>query len=150
MQNLCSVAGLIRRDDGAFCAVQRGSQGRFKGCWEFPGGKIKDGETAIECLVRELYDELGILVEISDEGPAVWHQFHDAERGETLMHLQSFYCVCSKFREPQLREHTNIKWGRLNEFLDIPLTPSDEKLLLSLINNRKERGTVTAATARAR
>ena len=56
------VAAIIQRD-GAYFATQRG-YGEFEGMWEFPGGKIEEGETAEFALKREIQEELGIDITI--------------------------------------------------------------------------------------
>ena len=63
MKELYVVAAIIKKDD-KILATQRG-YGEFEGLWEFPGGKIEDGETKEEALVREIKEELNadILVE---------------------------------------------------------------------------------------
>ena len=58
------VAAVIRDGDKIF-ATQRG-YGDFKGKWEFPGGKIEEGETPQEALVREIKEELGIDVSMDE------------------------------------------------------------------------------------
>ena len=56
MKTIRVVAAVIRRDDMIF-ATARG-YGEFKGGWEFPGGKIEDGESPQEALIREIDEEL--------------------------------------------------------------------------------------------
>ena len=56
MKTIRVVAAVIRKDDKIF-ATQRG-YGELKGGWEFPGGKIEDGETPQEALKREIEEEL--------------------------------------------------------------------------------------------
>ena len=63
MKELFVVAAIIKKDN-KILATQRG-YGEFEGLWEFPGGKIEDGETKEEALVREIKEELNadIIVE---------------------------------------------------------------------------------------
>lgn len=60
------VGAAIVRDDGRILAARRGPEMALAGKWEFPGGKIESGESAEECLVREIEEELGIGVEVLD------------------------------------------------------------------------------------
>ena len=53
------VAAVIKRDDGRILVARR-SSGGIGGDWEFPGGKVEQGETPEAALERELYEELGI------------------------------------------------------------------------------------------
>ncbi len=59
------VCGLIRRD-GRLLMTLRRSNSEFGGFWEFPGGKVEDGETQSEALSRELMEELGVSAIIGD------------------------------------------------------------------------------------
>ena len=60
MKTVRVVAAVIRKDDKIF-ATQRG-YGEFKDGWEFPGGKIEDGETPEQALAREIREETGMTV----------------------------------------------------------------------------------------
>jgi 8-oxo-dGTP diphosphatase len=57
-------AGLIFRDDGALLIARRPPGGFMPGWWEFPGGKIEEGETPEACLAREIREELGVEVKV--------------------------------------------------------------------------------------
>ena len=64
MKTVRVAAAIIIQDDKVF-ATQRG-YGAFKDGWEFPGGKIEDGETPREALVREIKEELDTEIEVTD------------------------------------------------------------------------------------
>lgn len=66
------VAGILRRD-GQILACQRRLTDRFPGRWEFPGGKVEEGEDPVDALRRELEEELGIMAEI---GEHIWKTNH--------------------------------------------------------------------------
>ena len=51
------IAAVIRQDEVLLCQRREGA---LAGKWEFPGGKLEDGETPEQCLVREIQEELGI------------------------------------------------------------------------------------------
>ncbi len=67
------VAAVIVRG-GRICATQRGS-GAYKDGWEFPGGKVEPGETPAEALVREIREELDVLVEVGAPLVTVEHDY---------------------------------------------------------------------------
>lgn len=69
------VAGILRNEAGDVLITERVDDGPFHGLWEFPGGKIKHGESKIDALGRELSEEIGI-------------QAHDPEH---FLHLQHDY-----------------------------------------------------------
>ena len=62
MKKLHVVAAIIKKDD-KILATQRG-YGEFKGLWEFPGGKIENGESKKEALIREIKEELNADIKI--------------------------------------------------------------------------------------
>ena len=64
MKKICVVAAVIKDGDKIF-ATQRG-YGDMKGGWEFPGGKIEEGETPQEALVREIKEELDTDISVGE------------------------------------------------------------------------------------
>ncbi|MCO6449983.1 MAG: A/G-specific adenine glycosylase [Caldilineales bacterium] len=58
------VAGVIQHPDGRILIAQRPTDGMLGGLWEFPGGKVKNGESQVAALQRELSEELGIETEV--------------------------------------------------------------------------------------
>ena len=56
------VAGILRDDDGRVLIAERIGDQAFAGLWEFPGGKIRDGEEGLSALKREIDEELGIEI----------------------------------------------------------------------------------------
>ncbi len=60
------IAAAIIEKDGKVLIAKRAKKDALCGTWEFPGGKLEEGETLEECLKRELYEELGIHAEIGD------------------------------------------------------------------------------------
>ena len=70
MKTVHVVAAVIRKDDKIF-ATQRG-YGEFKDGWEFPGGKIEEGETSEQALVREIKEELDTDIKSQNFGRLRW------------------------------------------------------------------------------
>jgi mutator protein MutT len=58
--------GVIWNDAGQILIDRRRPEGLFGGLWEFPGGKIELGETAEDCIKREIQEELGIAIEVGE------------------------------------------------------------------------------------
>lgn len=98
------------------------------GLWEFPGGKIEDGETPEASLIRELDEELGINVTEACLAPLTFAS-HTYEQFHLLMPLY----VCRKW-EGIVRpmEGQALKWVRPSEMADWPMPPADEPLVASL------------------
>lgn len=103
-------------------ATQRG-YGDFKGGWEFPGGKIEEGETPQEALVREIREEL-------DTEIAVGELIETIEYDYPTFHL-SMDCFWAKimFGDLVLKEHEAAKWLTKNELGTVEWLPADVGLI---------------------
>ncbi len=124
MKQIEVVAAIIHFGNEILC-VQR-AKNKFEYIsekFEFPGGKIEEGESKKEALRRELIEELDITPEIEDLYLTVIHQYPDFE-----LTMHSFKCV-AKSKEIKLKEHISHKWltkDQLNQLdwaaADIPIT----------------------------
>lgn len=121
------VAAVIVKDD-KLLATQRG-YGDFKGKWEFPGGKIEQGETHKEALVREIKEELNADIEVLMFLTKVEH---DYEKFHLTMHTY----VCSlkdkiemvKHGDEEF-EHDNMVWLDEKHLDDVDWLPADIKVV---------------------
>lgn len=102
MKKIEVVAAIIEKE-GRIFATQRG-YGDFKGGWEFPGGKVEEGEELKEALVREIKEELNILINVKDLLITVYHQY-------PKFHI-TMHCFMSSIEEGniELLEHEDAKW----------------------------------------
>ena len=64
--NLTTVTCAIIENEGKILIARRAADQKLAGKWEFPGGKVEDGESPEECLKRELEEEFGIQVEVGE------------------------------------------------------------------------------------
>ena len=98
------AAGLVLDGAGRLLACRRPEGKHLGGKWEFPGGKVEPGENPAAALVRELEEELGIVVETGDAlATVVW----DYGRGPIRLH--PFLCrIVSGVPHPH--EHSEIRW----------------------------------------
>jgi 8-oxo-dGTP diphosphatase len=103
---LLVVAGVIERD-GKILVCQRRAGARHEFKWEFPGGKVEDGETPMEALARELDEELGIQAAIGAE--LVRYEFRYPKRPPMLL---IFYRVTEFSGQPENRQFEEILWQR--------------------------------------
>lgn len=78
--------GIIRRG-GKVLIAQRPHGSHLSGYWEFPGGKKHEGETIEDCLRREIFEELGIRVEPSEELCVRYHDYPDRR-----LRLRFYFC----------------------------------------------------------
>ncbi|AQS93628.1 DNA mismatch repair protein MutT [Polaribacter sp. BM10] len=77
MNKTIKVTCAIILFDNEVLAVQRSETMKLPLKWEFPGGKIEEGETEIECLKREIFEELNIKIEIKNQLTPVTHEYPD-------------------------------------------------------------------------
>jgi 8-oxo-dGTP diphosphatase len=74
MDHIKVTCAIIERGDDVL-VVQRGAHMKLPLKWEFPGGKIEDGETEAECITREIREELSIDIELMGRLTPVTHEY---------------------------------------------------------------------------
>jgi len=114
------VAAVIRRD-GRYCVAQRPPHKHHGGLWEFPGGKVADGESSAQALARELREELA--VRLLDCGPCL-HRERDPESGLIIEFIPAIIAG-----EPALLEHSALAWHRPADLEALPLAPADARFV---------------------
>jgi len=114
--------------DGRVLIAQRPEGKSMAGLWEFPGGKVEVGERPEETLIRELHEELGLVVKEACLAPLTFAS-HTYEAFHLLMPL----FVCRRwegFATP--REGQQLAWVRPNKLRDYPMPPADIPLISHL------------------
>ena len=120
------VAALIWRDE-KFMICQRPAHKARGLLWEFVGGKVEDGETKEEALVRECREELGISLSVGDVFMQVEHEYPDLTVRLTLFHA----FIASG--EPQKLEHNDIRWITPQEIPNYDFCPADVEILQKIV-----------------
>ncbi len=114
--------------DGRVLLAERPEGKSMAGLWEFPGGKVHDGETPEAALIRELKEELGIDVTASCLAP-----FTFASHGYPEFHLLMPLYVCRKWHGSVTpREGQRLAWVRPNRLADYAMPPADKPLVAML------------------
>lgn len=121
---LVAAAALVDVD-GRVLICQRPQGKALAGLWEFPGGKVEPGETPEACLIRELEEELGIVVANACLAPFVFAS-HDYESFHLLMPLY----LCRRWSGViTAREHEALAWVKPDRLGDYPMPPADAPLV---------------------
>ena len=126
MKTIEVVAAVIKHEDKIF--ITRRSYGEFMDMWEFPGGKIEKGELREEALVREIYEELELSINIDKYLTTVDYDYPS-------FHLK-MHCFLSKIVGGQLKlnAHNDAKWIGLDELDKLNWIPADV-LVIDAIKN---------------
>ena len=119
------VAALIW-DKDKFLICQRPVNKARGLLWEFVGGKVEQGETKEQALIRECQEELAITVEPREVFTEVMHEYPDI-----TVHLTLINCIILDGR-PQLLEHNDLKWITSAEISNYEFCPADVEILKKL------------------
>lgn len=126
MKQIHVVAAIILQDGKVF-ATQRG-YGEFKDGWEFPGGKVEEGESEADALIREIQEELDTQIEVGE-------QFHHVEYDYPLFHLSMSCYICHVISgDLTLKEHESARWLSKEELFDVEWLPADIEVINKLKN----------------
>jgi 8-oxo-dGTP diphosphatase len=115
--------------DGRVLLAQRPQGKPMAGLWEFPGGKVEAGEPPEISLIRELREELGIVVKEECLAPLTFasHAYPD-------FHLLMPLYVCRRWEGiVAAREEQKLKWVRPNDLRNYAMPPADEPLIPHLM-----------------
>jgi 8-oxo-dGTP diphosphatase len=105
--------------------TQRGEHPHHPFQWEFPGGKIKPGESETECILREIKEELNIQLEIQERlEPAVY------DYGFKKIELIPFICFI-RDGKIKLNEHVDYRWIKWQEAVNLNISEADKKIISS-------------------
>lgn len=125
-RELLVVAGILWRD-GRFLAVQRPEGADYAGWWEFPGGKVEQGETLDAALLRELREELGVDCTHWKKWCVKRHEY--PEYAVTL----HFFHVTAFDGEPKALEKQGLAWLVPGDGCDLTFLPADLQLVDELL-----------------
>lgn len=130
MKLLLVVAVALIDPDNRVLIAQRPEGKQLAGLWEFPGGKIEPGERPEETLIRELAEELGIIVREPCLAPLSFASYAYPD-----FHLLMPLYVCRRWEGAVMsREGQALKWVSPKRLADYPMPPADAPLIPALID----------------
>ncbi len=116
------VAAAVVERDSRYLVTRRLRGTHLEGFWEFPGGKCETGETHVECLVREIREELGCAVRVGEKLLSVAHDYP-----ERTVELHFFRCDLGADPRPLLGQE--IRWISRVELRELAFPPADVELI---------------------
>lgn len=118
-------AGVIVREDGRILLTQRG-KGHLEGLWEFPGGKVEEGEDPRDTVVRECLEECAIEVRVGEILDVTFHRYPS----KTVL-LLFYRCelVAGEVQHLQVADHA---WVQVDQLDSYAMPPADEPVLAKI------------------
>ncbi|MDE7553263.1 (deoxy)nucleoside triphosphate pyrophosphohydrolase [Bacillus tropicus] len=120
MKKKVSVVGAVifNEKNEVLCAL-RSPKMSLPNYWEFPGGKINEGEMPQEALIREIKEELGCLITVGEKIEEIEHEYENI-----IVHLAT-YKAHIKTGIPKALEHADLKWVQAKKLLELEWAPAD-------------------------
>jgi 8-oxo-dGTP diphosphatase len=124
------VAGVLRDAQGRVLLARRPAGKADAGLWEFPGGKVEHGESALDALRRELNEELGLRV--IDGEALIRVPVASTDDGAPIrLHLDT-WCITAYSGDPVAHEHDALAWVALEALDRYPMPPADLPIVAAL------------------
>ncbi len=120
---MIEVTCAIIQCEGKILITQRSEDMPHPLQWEFPGGKLKPGESPVRCIVREIKEELGVTVEVDGLLPSVTHDY-----GDQSIRLIPFICSMGE-EQIFLHQHKANRWIKREELVDYDVLEADLKII---------------------
>jgi len=133
MKTIRVVCGILSRPNRTLLITRKAPGRSLAGLWEFPGGKIEDGETPEQALVRELHEELGIVIKV---GRYIGTNSHDY--GNVKVELIAFECLSADSIR-SLTDHDVYVFIEPNQIFNYALAPADIPLAEKWLEMNKAR-----------
>lgn len=126
MKKIKVVAALLVKEKKVLIAQRM--TGGFQGLWEFPGGKIEEGETPQEALKREIYEEFEVEIKVGELIHNVIYNYTNF-----ILDMDCFLCTIIDDSNPVLHDHHEVNWLDLSTATnDVDWVPADIEVYESL------------------
>lgn len=126
MKRVVVAAAVVERD-GKILLTKRRDKGHLAGLWEFPGGKLEEGEAPEDAVVRECREECGIELEVD----SILEVTHHAYPEKTVL-LLFYWCrlVSGEVQHLEVADHV---WVLPSELRSYELPPADEPVVRAIL-----------------
>ena len=119
---------------GCWLVDRRCGDDAFDGLWEFPGGKIRPGETAVDAALRECAEEVGLVVDPIQALDPIDHAYDDV-----LLRFHPIVCRwVSGQAAPRVDDVSDVRWVRAEELGTLPMPGANSRILQALLRWSKE------------
>ena len=129
-KRLIRVVSAVIRHDGRYLVTQRNATAVLPLLWEFPGGRVEDGESDDEALRRELQFRVGIDADVCELISST-----EREYDNYVVHLQLYRCELGPIA-PKPLSVRDMRWLSSHEFDLYEFTPADQSAMDALLFNR--------------
>src|SRR5215467_5769866 len=121
------VAAVLERN-GQYLITQRRDEAVLPGLWEFPGGKVEEGETDEQALHREVLGRIGVDIEVLNKLAERHHAYEKYD-----VHLTLYACRLEGDREPYALRVKDVRWVASGDFSKYQFPPADQATMDQLL-----------------
>jgi 8-oxo-dGTP diphosphatase len=121
------VAAVIERE-GRYLLTQRNAGAVLPLLWEFPGGRVEEGETEEQALQREVMGRIGVAVQVVEKVGEHHHEYAHYD-----VYMMMYQCAIADDAQPYPATVNDLRWVSSREFLDYDFPPADEKTMSKLL-----------------
>jgi 8-oxo-dGTP diphosphatase len=121
------VAAAVMVEGGRVLLTQRKAGTHLAGAWEFPGGKVEEGEDPRDALRRELREEIGVDVSVGDVVEVSFHRYEDVDKAVILLFYEASRAAGSP--DPRALDVAALRWAGRDELRDVDFPPADVAVL---------------------